>query len=361
LWTSVNRAFPFVPFLTFWPREFDLFTFPVFILLLLGLLILLIRPDKNIGLWCFGFSLLFLLLQDLTRLQVWVYHLTWLLFLLFLKKDQQDLWPRLAMLALYFWSGFHKLNLYFLSDTFPWFLEKAGIFSFLGEYQILGLLVALFELGIAFGLYWPKTRKWAAIIAIAFHVVVLFLLGPFGHNWNEVVWPWNLAMMILLYCFFIQEEKSGSLNPFPAIRGYYFYLLPFVFLLILPGFNAFRLWDEQLSFKMYAGTNPEGIFYFDQRDQNCFSNAPIIHRSLSPAGHHTGRFILDDFAFQELKVPPYASERRLQQVGQYFCNCLTYPQHAGLEILWVHPWDKDREKLMDYSCLELLRENKKRR
>ena len=59
LWTSVNRAFPFVPFLTFWPSAFDLFTFPVFVLLLLGLLILLIRPDKSIGLWCFGFSLLF--------------------------------------------------------------------------------------------------------------------------------------------------------------------------------------------------------------------------------------------------------------------------------------------------------------
>ncbi|MEM9821957.1 MAG: MauE/DoxX family redox-associated membrane protein [Bacteroidota bacterium] len=359
LWTATTRDFPFVPLISFFPSDaLSFLVLPAFLVASIGLMLLIFQPHRSMGLWCLLLPLGWLLLHDSTRLQVWLYHQVGLLILLFVGKERTCFWPRLAITMLYFWSGFHKLNVYFIEDTFPWFMEQAGPFSFLGAHSWAAILVAVFEMSIGAALVWKRTRPWAAVLGIGFHFIILYLLSPLGHHWNEVVWPWNLAMIILLYLLFLRDQEEKTLlNPLPELKANSFYFFSLL-LLLLPGLNAFRLWDEQLSFKMYAGTNPEGVFYFDERDQSCFEAAPIAHRSPSLSGPIMLRFIFDDFAFQELKVPPYASERSLKQIAQYFCQCLQYPQHGGVEILWVDPWNKDQTEFKDYPCSLLMRTNK---
>ena len=37
------------------------------------------------------------------------------------------------------------------------------------------------------------------------HLAALLFLGPLGHNYNWVVWPWNLAMIGLVWALFAAQ------------------------------------------------------------------------------------------------------------------------------------------------------------
>jgi uncharacterized membrane protein YphA (DoxX/SURF4 family) len=105
---------------------------------------------------------------------------------------------RVALAALWFYAGLNKLlSPGWFSGTAPWLLSAltrtpAPLVSkwfpwvIAGGEMTLGLLVLL-----------PFTRRLAALGAVLLHVGILFDLGPWGHKWNEAVWPWNAGLALL--------------------------------------------------------------------------------------------------------------------------------------------------------------------
>lgn len=355
LWSGTEFLFPTTPAFDFIPSDFLIdiqFYFFLANLFLLFTMLLFERIDWLVA----GFLLIstFLVLTNIHRLQVWFFQMSIMLFFLSFRKNKDGVLKalRFCIIAIYCWSGFHKLNVFYIDDTFPWFLESTFLHT-LGQYKSLAILSALLEMSIGFGLFFRSSRKWAVGVGILFHLFILGSLGPWGHDWNIVVWPWNLSMIGLLLILFFWANQDWRLSIIDDIRQFPPMIIAILLFGILPALNVFKQWDEQLSFKMYANTNMEGVFYFVEEDKNCFPNVETSYATLPPSNLPLHRIILDDWAFKELHVPPYTSEKILKRLGKELCKCLKNPDLGGIEILTVNPWQRNSEKFENFPCTKL--------
>jgi hypothetical protein len=162
-------------------------------------------------------------------------------------------------------------------------------------------------------------------------------------------------MIVLLYFLFYKNEDSIFKNIFENLRTNPSFSIVIFLFGIMPIFNFFGAWDEQLSFKMYSGVSPEGIFYYHEQQTKCLPSKvkeKFVHVTPSTKMQ---RIILNDWIFFELKVAPYKSRKRLLQVGKELCLCFEKPELAGLELLEVDRWNKEKDKITSFPCSELLR------
>jgi hypothetical protein len=92
-------------------------------------------------------------------------------------------------------------------------------------------------MGIAITLLLKGFRLLALALACAMHMFVLLMIGPFGHNWGTIVWPWNISMVILLFILFWRVEL-----PLPkglTLREHFFHKGILSLFLIMPLFSFF--------------------------------------------------------------------------------------------------------------------------
>ena len=103
--------------------------------------------------------------------------------------------------SVYFWTGFHKLNLTFCWKIFPWFI--ATYYEIPREHSLFGALmtvlilsVSVFEatIGVLL-LFFSNLRQLATGMALVMLVVVLACLGT--RAWNLIVWPWNICLFVV--------------------------------------------------------------------------------------------------------------------------------------------------------------------
>ena len=104
---------------------------------------------------------------------------------------------RVFLGAMYFYAGLNKLlSPGWFTGTAPWLLtaltktptalvSKWFPWVIAGGEALLGVLVMI-----------PRARRLAAIGAVLMHAGILYDLGPWGHKWNESVWPWNIALAL---------------------------------------------------------------------------------------------------------------------------------------------------------------------
>jgi hypothetical protein len=213
-------------------------------------------------------------LWDQTRWQPWFYQYLVMFAVLALSPAPDD--PergqaglngcRLIVAAMYFWSGLQKVNVLFANDTYPWLMEH--VLNRLAEewhgwVRDGGWTAAYLEcaLGLAL-LVWPL-RPVAVVAAVAMHLVILFCLGPWGHAWNTVVWPWNVAMMVFVVVLF---GRTRSVRPWHILwpRRCLAARLALVLFGVLPLLNFFGWWDSYLSAALYSGNTPDARVYINQ-------------------------------------------------------------------------------------------------
>ena len=330
-----------------------------FYIILLCLISFIIGKANRFTISLFFISIIVLVLNDINRLQVWLYELTIMLSVLFISKNTNTKIATKALqviiICVYWWSGIQKLNTYFVEDNFPWLMEPFGLDNLVSNYSFIAYFAAIIETLIGLGLLFKKTRPLAVILAFSLHLIILIILSPIGHYWNQAVWPWNVCMILLVYLLFYKNE--GSL--FKSTLKNFHAFLPFPIIIILfgimPLFNFFDAWDEQLSFKMYSAVSPEGIFYYHEQQTKCIPSIvkeKFVHVTPSTKDQ---RIILDDWIFFELKVAPYKSKKRLLQVGEELCHCFEKPELAGLEILEVNRWNRENDRITKYPCSSLLK------
>jgi hypothetical protein len=207
LWTN-DHTFPQLPI----ARGFPVLHAPVDKLLFGAMLLSLI-----VAAWAYrqavGFFLaasLFVYCEDENRGQPWMYmYWVMLLFTLFSEKTAITA-CRIGMSVVYLWSGIQKCNhrffevqpAFFVEPLTHWHLPK--LFLDLTRWAVA--CAPFIEMGIGVALWSPKLRRGAIGAAMAVHGFSLLVLGPLGHNYNWVVWPWNLAMPALLWVLFAKGE-----------------------------------------------------------------------------------------------------------------------------------------------------------
>src|SRR6185437_1806842 len=176
-----------------------------------------------------------------------------------------------------------------------------------------GMFAAPFlEASIGVALLARRFRPAALVAAIVMHIFVLWAIGPWGNNYNPVVWPWNLAMIAFLTILF-RRTKSAPAD-IVWTRNFAFQRIVLLLFAIAPALSFFNLWDAYLSFAFYAGNeNSASISMTDA----VYDRLPeALDDYVYEDGPDLNDLSISDWSPDELKVPPYAEIRVFRNVGR---------------------------------------------
>jgi hypothetical protein len=324
LWTS-SRLFPLSPIsgaLPSIPFPLDYVSAALLFILLAGTIA---APRARWFLTAFlGFAGL-LSLWDQMRWQPWFFQYFFLLSAIacyaWRKPDPRNGMAalnscRLIVIATYFWGGLQKLNVTFLRQTWPDMSSKILqlLPSFAAVPSGLALAVPFIEVAIAVGLVVARTRKLAVILAIVTHAVILIVLIASGEN--TAVWPWNVAMILMVWILFCDYPETAKFNLLPRTI---FEAMVFVLFGFLPALSFADAWDSYLSAALYSGNIDQAVIYLSPR--------AIQHLPAQIQPHvweKSAPYFLDinRWAFGELNVPVYPEPRVFRNVAEGVCTYL---------------------------------------
>jgi len=260
LWFTGERLFPVLPFAGFpsIPVGLEMVLLGALLLCLLGAFF------KKFSKWASISAVVILLILaggDQMRWQPWAYqYLLMLLPFVWLSSSSEEALllktQRLIVIAVYFWSGYHKLSPNFEGVWLETFaapivekLDEGSLQEFVKDsYR----LVPWMEMGLAVLLLIARIRWIAVALACLMHLGILIMIGPLVGDWNVVVWPWNLAMIFLVLILFLPRERGaawrqagwGSRLTLVLVAG---------LACVMPGFSEKGKWDRSLSFHLYTG------------------------------------------------------------------------------------------------------------
>jgi hypothetical protein len=342
---SVWHGLPRIPY----PLDYICFAS---LFLLLGVIASASRPKPYI--FCFATLLLFVAIFDQTRWQPWVYLYLFILLALGCfswnaddTRSQENTLNicRLIVGTTYLYSGLQKLNPRFATGLASLFGPIASHWT---ATHALGWIVAIIEVAIALGLFTRRYRDIAVVFGTLMHLFILFTCG-FIYNWNSVVWPWNGAMIALLWLLFWKTSFSWQAvvwrNP---IR---FQKLVLVLFGIMPLLSFFGWWDSYLSASLYSANIPEGILFVG-KDVAGTLPAPIQKYVTTQPGV-ADMLKIQDWSLGELNVPPYPATRAFRTIGADICK---YSHNSPDVALLVREKDTllGKGRVLHDSCLGTL-------
>jgi hypothetical protein len=290
--------------------------------------------------------------EDQNRGQPWFY-MYWVMLLLTLFPGSTALAAcRFAISVAYIWSGIQKCNAgyqgvpsWFVAPAAHWHLPEALI-------AMLRWSVAaapFTEIGIGVGLWHSRLRgivMWAVLIL---HVMAVLFLGPLGHNYNWVVWPWNLAMIALVWVLFTADTfwqgrvrsagdasaKDAKVKPadrsYPAVPGggvrkafadlrrSRAAMCAVGLYAALPVLSYAGWWDSYFSFSLYSGNIASvNIFvtqpFADRLPPKLAKYVQPFQTNYDPQHQGPLLFNIDAWAYEEMHVPPVPEVRNYQSV-----------------------------------------------
>ncbi len=187
-------------------------------------------------------------LADVNRLQPWVYLYALLFFVMLFYNwrvdEPRDYTPvfstiRLTIIAFFIWDGFHKMNYSYIHETWPWMLHP---FESVISHKALSLLsksafvLPAIEILAAVSLFFPTLKRIGIPTLFLLNIINLVCLGPFGNNFNPVLWPWNICMIIMVYIVFAGRAESRYYHLYHTLQFKPLYLVLFC-AIILPAIN----------------------------------------------------------------------------------------------------------------------------
>jgi len=332
-----NRNFPLSPVFDFLPNlPFPLdYTLLCLTLLLLIIIAIVRNPQKIII--AFVSSVCCIAIFDLNRWQPWLYQYLLMFFILAFfnyrcddTKQQKSILTifRLMIASVYFWSGLQKLNPLFISDTFPWLMEPFGI-SNTDSFIPLGKSLPIIESVSGILLLINDTKKAAVIVISVMHLLILFIIGPWGHSYNPVVWAWNIAMILFCFVLFYNENKFTI----ESIRVSFRYnSVKFVFILfcLLPQLNFFNLWDSYLSNNLYSGNTANGYIIVSDSAKK---ELPENIAKYAVGENNYNAINIKYWCMQELNVPAYPEKRNYDKITETVSKWVKNKNEIYLEYI----------------------------
>lgn len=306
-----------------------------------SLLTLMARPLNSIALAVFLSCSIFWVLQDVCRLNPFMCMYNFPLFVALVSKYRSDRALdalRIMVCGVYFWAGFHKLNLSFYDIVFPWFiqpiykisLKDPGILDHLFTFALI--ITPLFEAAIGVLLLFPKWRRLATLMAFTMLVTVLFCLGPLGHNWGVVVWPWNIYLFAIEFKLFFatkyDREERFLLKRVSGITS-----VAALIYILAPMLAIYTHWYSYPGFKLYSGNIVRAQILLPQDET--LKNAPAHTRELIGQERVVDVFKWSGF---ELGNGIYPSPYALQRASKGLCRFLDKPKEAILRINYPPPF-----------------------
>lgn len=338
LWIASLRTFPTVPLITWlpvqWGNTLDVIFYTV---LFMACITLLVKPFSKLAVGALASVFFLFVLEDITRLQPWFY-----LYLLMLSgviiydksKPGNILFIfKIVLSSCYLFSGAQKLNVHFAKEFFPWLSEFTGLRPLMESHHSIAYISAALEAVAGICLWIPRLRKTACFIILGTHLYILLSLGPFGHNWNMVVWPWNALFAWMTYAIFFRKAPKKHKSPkFSRLAGVHLAGI-FLIAVILPIFGLIGKWDHFLSDGFYSGMVDEGTFYFPPSEKDRLPASSRTHQYLF-VPEHKGLLFITQWALEEMQVPLYPEERVYREVAKKLSRKIGDTDSTGLKMLY---------------------------
>lgn len=186
------------------------------------------------------------------------------------------------------------------------------------------------QVAFGIGLLTRRWRRLSLVAAVAMHVFILTMFGPFGHNWNNVVWPWTAAMAIFDVVLF-----SGTTEfTWPDIRASWqdpLHIAALALFAVLPVLSFFNLWDSYLSAALYSGNLTEAQIYIS--DVWMASAPSAVRVRTVHTSPNTNVLNIQRWAVEDLNVMPYPESRAYKAIARAVCRDIRAP---GQFVLVVH-------------------------
>lgn len=275
---------------------------------------------------CFLVAGLFAFCEDQNRGQPWFYMYWVMLGLTLLPAPASVAACRCALSVAYVWSGIQKCQPAFFQIAPGWFVAPAahwhlpGVVIHLLQWSVAS--APFIELGIGVALWLPRFR-WAAIVAAAaVHLTALLFLGPLGHNYDFVVWPWNLAMLALVIVLFASAPEARIAPTFGELRSSRTALTILALFSFLPVLSYFGWWDSYFSFTLFANNQAKADIFVTEEFSNRLPPRMRAHVHKVRAAYNPqvqGPYVFDyqTWSFQELHVPPIFEPRSFRSIFRF--------------------------------------------
>jgi len=273
LWTYkkwiADRLYPVIPTFDFLENIPGFVHSVLFCLSLVFLSLIFLKQKKRLIILLFLSSEVLSCLLDVVRWQPWEYMylcIFGVILINYRKPKSIIILIHLFLVSMYLFSGLHKMNRVFLNDVWvnTILIDLLGIsFDTVLKYKLffIGLIIPFFEVLFAGLLLFSKNKKKISFYLIAIHLAVLIILGPFGLNFNSVIWFWNLALIFVLIILY---NKAFEITEAKNILSHNFYWLILWF--VMPVFSFFGRWYQYLSFNLYSGKGEQMYIYFLRKD-----------------------------------------------------------------------------------------------
>ena len=311
LWIT-NRSFPQVPLV---PLNSSL-QLLLFVLFFVFSVLILIKPVNIFFLSSLLTIEIISMLGDQLRWHPWEYQFLFICFAVVLSKKN----PQRAINSIififassYFFSGISKVNSSFLNDIWlRLMVVKALHFPHKVYYNSVikyaGLAIPLIEIVCGILLLLPKRYKVTAWLPIGVHLFILLYFSPLGLSYDYIVFPWNVAMMIIVYLLFINNKTIFSFQDIFYKRNS---IIIYAWIL-LPIAGIFGYWPPFFSFKLYSGKPLSMIIYILDTTNIPSEIKPYVR--YSKKGHQDLHFYFRPFIWcnDELNVP-IPPERRIYE------------------------------------------------
>jgi uncharacterized membrane protein YphA (DoxX/SURF4 family) len=355
LWIG-PRSYPLAPVSSMLPVIDGVVAHALYVALFAFAAMALVAPKPRWFIAAFLTVIAAFCLMDQTRWQPWVFQYSFLLAVVALcscndADDQRALnTARLIVASTYIFSGLQKINVNFMANDFPWIVEPiTRVFpSTLDLVDAFAIAVPFVQLAFGIGLLTQRFRRAALILAVAMHLFILAMFGPFGLDWNNIVWPWTAAMAI----FDILLFSGGPEFSWRAIvwRGRDpVHVAAVVLFATLPSLSFVNLWDSYLSSALYSGNLTEAQIYLT--DAGKASLPAAIGSRAVRTSPDTNVLNLQRWAIEDLNVTPYPETRVYRAIARRVCGDLRDPTQLVLIVREQRLFFSRPE--MGYRCFEL--------
>ncbi|MEQ8241400.1 MAG: hypothetical protein RIA69_19455 [Cyclobacteriaceae bacterium] len=256
---------------------------------------------------------------------------------------------QLSLIAVYIWSGIHKVHPNFVNTNFENIIQTYFQFvdkELLKAYLFIGYLAPVFEIAVGLFLFIPKTRTIGIIMALLLHAFIIAYLSPVGIDYNSIVIPWNVAMALMVVSLFHKKQPIDWRSIVSKLGNKYLQFA-LMLVLIMPTLSAFQLWDHYLSFSLYSNKTPH---FYVASEYNSFgpfndSTEPFIKKIKPIRG--SSYLDINAWCMSILNVPFYPEKRVFKQLSKHFCQSDPNPDKLLFVILQPH-WNS--ETIHSFSC-----------
>jgi len=271
---------------------------------------------------------------DQNRWQPWEYQYLFILFIVVINKNKQVLPVFLFVMAcIYFYSGFYKFNSHFLPQIWDKmilkdFLKLDKSIRHISVLYYSGFIIPIVELLGGLGLMIKKYRKATALLLIGMHSIILIILGPWGLQYNQIIWPWNVAMIIFLL-YIIYHESSIPFKWVILFNGWN--KLVFISWLVLPILCIWGWWDNFLSANVYSGSTPNIFICVNDSSKLKFPSGYYLKNETPKICAGKITISLQKWAMAEINVPVIPQLRVYKKIEADFLK-----KHPNVGAVFVY-------------------------